>query len=74
MAPLSTSEGYHAPPMFETPVPKALPERTGRHLCIRCLAQIDGEEYFRNDHVCDACAEQDEYPLASTPEPKQNER
>ena len=28
------------------------------------------EEYQRNDHICDACAEDDEYPLASTPEAK----
>ena len=49
---------------------KELPERTGKHFCVKCLAQISAEEFQRNDHICDACAEQDEYPLASTPEPK----
>ena len=42
--------------MIQDEVPKNLPERTGRHLCINCLAQTAEEEYFRNDHVCDACA------------------
>jgi hypothetical protein len=37
---------------------------------VKCLAGIPAEEYFRNDHICDACASSDEYPLASTPEPK----
>jgi hypothetical protein len=58
--------------MHETPVPKHLQERTGRHLCVRCLAAIEAEEFFRNDHICDACAAQPDYPLASTPEPKKN--
>ena len=55
--------------MHEDPPPRALPERTGRHYCVKCLAAIAGEEYFRNDHICDVCASKDEYPLASTPEP-----
>ncbi|HSY51185.1 MAG TPA: hypothetical protein VLC46_20430 [Thermoanaerobaculia bacterium] len=25
--------------------------------CIRCLAGVDLEEFLRNDHVCDVCAE-----------------
>jgi len=45
-------------------------ERTGRHLCVRCLSEVEMEEYLRNDHLCDACAAQGDYPLASTPEPK----
>lgn len=53
----------------ESPTRQA-PERTGRHYCIRCLKATPGEEYLRNDHLCDECAEQDEYPLASTPDPK----
>ncbi|HYK01887.1 MAG TPA: hypothetical protein VE974_09030 [Thermoanaerobaculia bacterium] len=56
--------------MHEDPPPRALTERTGKHVCTRCLASIAAEEYFRNDHICDACAASDEYPLASTPEPK----
>ena len=54
--------------MLDEPPPRALPERTGRHLCIRCLAEVAADVYLRNDHLCDACAESDEYPLASTPE------
>jgi hypothetical protein len=45
-------------------------ERTGRHVCVRCLAEVESEEYFRNDHLCDKCAAEGDYPLASTPEPK----
>ena len=59
--------------MHDEPVPRELPERTGRHYCIRCMAFVSAEEYQRNDHICDACAADDEYPLASTPnapEPK----
>ena len=59
--------------MLDDPTPRALPERTGRHLCTRCLAVIAPEEFFRNDHICDACAQDDEYPLASTPEPKKKD-
>jgi CRISPR/Cas system-associated protein Cas10 (large subunit of type III CRISPR-Cas system) len=48
--------------------PRQLNERTGKHYCIVCLREVATEEYFRNDQICDACAEKDEYPLASTPE------
>ena len=37
---------------------------------MKCLAAVSADEYLRNDHICDACAATDEYPLASTPEPK----
>ena len=63
-------------PMHEPP-PRQLGERTGRHYCVRCLAAIAAEEYFRNDHICDACTEDEEYPLKSTPDapaPKDDER
>jgi len=43
--------------MHDEPPPRKLKERTGRHLCIRCLAEVPAEEYFRNDQVCDRCAE-----------------
>lgn len=52
------------------PTPRQLPERTGKHLCVQCLASISLEEYLRNDHICDECAAKDEYPLASTPDEK----
>lgn len=56
--------------MHDDPPPRDLPERTGKHYCVQCLAQIPAEEYLRNDLICDECAAKDEYPLASTPEPK----
>ena len=55
--------------MQDDATPRALPERTAKHYCVQCLAQISAEEYFRNDFLCDRCATKDEYPLASTPEP-----
>lgn len=36
-------------------IPRRLPERTGRHYCVSCLQETANEEYFRNDHICDAC-------------------
>lgn len=53
--------------MTDEGTPKQLGERTGRHLCITCLAEVPASVYLRNDHICDACAEKDEYPFASTP-------
>jgi hypothetical protein len=53
--------------MHDDPPPRALPERTGKHFCVRCLAAIAAEEYFRNDHICDACAASDEYPEPKRP-------
>jgi len=58
----------------DAPTPRKLAERTGRHLCVRCLREVPAEEYFRNDQICDACAETDEYPLKSTPEAKDEQR
>lgn len=49
-------------------IPRLLPERTGVHLCVACLAQTPSEAYFANDHLCDPCAAREGYPLASTPE------
>ena len=56
--------------MLDDPPRRKLNERTGRHVCVRCLAEVETEEYLINDHLCDACAAQGDYPLASTPEPK----
>jgi len=47
--------------------PRQLAERTGKHYCVRCLAEVADDVYLRNDFLCDACAERDEYPLQSTP-------
>jgi hypothetical protein len=57
----------------EDPTPRNLQERTGRHVCIRCLREVPADEYFRNDYLCDQCAESDEYPLASTPDEKKKD-
>ena len=59
--------------MHDDPPARGLPERTGKHYCVKCLAPVRTEEYLRNDHICDACAATDEYPLASTPEPRKND-
>ena len=56
--------------MDDEPPTRPQPERTGKHYCVKCLAPVPAEEYLRNDHICDACAASDEYPLASTPEPR----
>jgi hypothetical protein len=53
--------------MHDDPPIRPMGERTGRHFCIRCLAAVPAEEYFRNDHICDACAASDEYPLPAPP-------
>ena len=61
---------YNGRPMpddFPRPIPS---ERTGKHVCVRCLSEVEAEEYFRNDHLCDKCAAEGDYPLASTPEPR----
>jgi hypothetical protein len=50
--------------------PRQLNERTGKHFCVRCLAEVPADEFQRNDHICDECAQSDEYPLKSTPEAK----
>ena len=51
-----------------------LHERTGKHLCIRCMSEISAEEYFRNDFFCDACAAEDQiFPLESTPGETRND-
>ncbi|HEX7153459.1 MAG TPA: hypothetical protein VF618_18375 [Thermoanaerobaculia bacterium] len=54
----------------DEPTPRKLGERTGKHYCVKCLAEVPAEEYLRNDHICDACASSDEYPLKSTPGPE----
>ena len=46
--------------MFEDDaLPRQLVERTGKHYCIKCLAEVASEEYLRNDHLCDACADEE---------------
>ena len=43
--------------------PRHLPVRSGKHRCIRCLAEVPAEEYFANDQVCDECGERFEKEL-----------
>ena len=52
MAPLSF--------MHDEPPPRNLPDRTGKHYCIRCLKEVAADEYLRNDFECDDCARRDE--------------
>ena len=51
--------------------PRHLQERTGKHRCIRCLAEVSEDVYFANDQVCDECAEKFEKELTVE---KQDER
>jgi hypothetical protein len=47
--------------------PRKLNERTQKHKCIKCLAEVPAEEYFANDYLCNKCAEREEdFPLQST--------
>jgi hypothetical protein len=55
--------------VLDDPPRRNLNDRTGRHVCVRCLGEVEEEEYFRNDHLCDRCAADGDYPLASTPAP-----
>ena len=54
--------------------PRQLAERTGKHYCVRCLAEVTVDVYLRNDFLCDACASSEEFPLRSTPETMNDER
>jgi hypothetical protein len=49
-------------------IPRNLPERTGKHRCIRCLVEIPADVYFANDQVCDECAEKFDKELATRDE------
>ena len=44
----------------DEPTPRQLPERTGKHFCVKCRAEVPADEYFRNDFMCDPCAEEEE--------------
>ena len=45
--------------MHDEPLPRKLNERTGKHICIICLAETPAEEWFANDHICAKCAEKE---------------
>src|SRR6059036_753530 len=45
-------------PMHDEPPPRKLNERTGKHFCIRCLAETPAEEFLANDHICQKCADE----------------
>ena len=59
--------------MDDEPPPRHLKERTGKHYCVKCMAEVAAEEYLRNDHVCESCAAEESYPLQTTPEPQKDE-
>ena len=60
--------------MHDEPPPRKLKERTGKHYCVTCLSEVPREEYLRNDHICDDCAAEDnEFPLATTPDAQKSE-
>jgi hypothetical protein len=46
--------------VHDEPTPRNLPERTGKHFCVKCRAEVPADEYFRNDFVCGKCAEEEE--------------
>jgi uncharacterized protein (DUF983 family) len=54
--------------MQDEGTPKMLQERTGRSRCTRCLSAVELDEFLRNDHLCDRCAADGNYPLKSTPD------
>lgn len=54
--------------MNDDEIPRGLPERTGRHRCVRCLSDVELNTWLGNDHHCDDCAEKAaDFPFASTP-------
>lgn len=56
--------------MHDEPPRRKLNERTGKHYCIQCLEEVPADDYFRNDHVCDACGQKKE---EETQEPAKDE-
>jgi hypothetical protein len=37
-------------------VPRQLREKTEKHYCVKCLREVERDEYLENDFLCDACA------------------
>ena len=35
--------------------PRRLKERTEKHYCVRCLREVEKDEYLQNDFLCDEC-------------------
>ena len=54
--------------MHDEPPPRKLKERTGKHFCVHCLVETEAEEFFRNDHICDKCAEKENEERAPSDE------
>ena len=44
--------------MEDEETPRQL-ERTGKHYCVRCRAEVPSDEYFANDFLCNRCAEEE---------------
>jgi hypothetical protein len=55
--------------------PRKLTQRTEKHYCVKCLAEVPAEEYFNNDFLCNKCTEKEaEYPLQTTEGTMNDER
>jgi len=37
-------------------LPRQLKEKSEKHYCVRCLREVERDEYFDNDFLCDSCA------------------
>ena len=43
-------------------LPRQLKEKSEKHYCVRCLREVERDEYFDNDFLCDSCADAKEKP------------
>ena len=43
-------------------LPRQLKEKTEKHYCVKCLREVEREEYLANDFLCDQCAAAPEKP------------
>jgi len=37
-------------------VPRQLREKSEKHYCVKCLREVERDEYLENDFLCDKCA------------------
>ena len=42
--------------------PRLLKEKTEKHYCVKCLREVEKDEYLANDFLCDQCAGRSEQP------------
>ena len=36
-------------------VPRQLREKSEKHYCVKCLREVERDEYLENDFLCDQC-------------------